>query len=453
MKIQRLFKLNGLLISMSPLKEKEQVGRTPNEKMHGDLALGDNPPNASNNKTAFYTTEHMICDGAVSVLRTKQSNQIWQMRVWVREENRHFRKSLRTRDLEEAKEKARKIYYQMMGQIEVGHKIFSITMGECVGKYLEHQQQRVDGGFITSGRRTTIATQMKHLLEFVGKNTKLDNIQRHKYKDYYSYRKKKHPEVKNVTLINERATIGNLYKWALEKGYVNQGQLPLWSEIRKTISYRNAMQREEYRVLYTYLRNWHKDVRNERDVYERQLCRDFILILANTGMRFGEARKIKWNYVDIKKSPTSKYPNVHIRIPAELSKVRKDRTAIGMRGDIFKRIKTYSNHTHQQDFVFPDYDTGDAVSRKTLYRLWDIIRAESGITEFPEDYSFYSLRHTYATYRLQFGNVDVFSLSKVMGCSVKYIEEHYGQIQVEKMTDYITRSKSTMDEVDGLFLE
>ena len=244
-----------------------------------------------------------------------------------------------------------------------------------------------------------------------------------------------------------------MYKWAMEKGYVNQSQIPLWSEIRKIVAYRNAMQREEYRVLYTYLRNWHKNLDNEREVYERQLVRDFILILANTGMRFGEARRIKWNFVQIKKSPNSQYPNVHIRIPAELSKVRKDRTAIGMRGDIFGRIKTYSKHLHPQDFVFAGFDTSEAVSKKTLYRLWDVIRAESGITEFPEDYTYYSLRHTYATYRLQLGNVDVFTLSKVMGCSVKYIEEHYGQIQTEKMTDYITRTKSTMDEVDALFLD
>ena len=87
------------------------------------------------------------------------------------------------------------------------------------------------------------------------------------------------------------------------------------------------------------------------------------------------------------------------------------------------------------------------------YRLWGIIRKESGIGDFVEDYSYYSLRHTFATYRLQFGNIDVFTLSKVMGCSVKYIEEHYGQIQTDKMTDYITRTKSTFDAVDGLFLE
>jgi hypothetical protein len=51
-------------------------------------------------------------------------------------------------------------------------------------------------------------------------------------------------------------------------------------------------------------------------------------------MRFGEARIIKWDYVEIKKSAPSQdkqtnYPNVHIHIPAGISKVRKNRTAIG----------------------------------------------------------------------------------------------------------------------------
>lgn len=426
--------------------------------LHENLTLGSSPPHERKSKTSFLTEEVDICDGEVKLVRTQQSKQVWQMRVWVRGEGKYFRKSLRTKDLEQAKDKAKSIFYKMMGQVEIGAKIFSITAQELVEGYTKHQEQRVDGGFITPGRLTTIKTQLKHFIGFVGEDTRLDSIQSHKYKDYYAYRKRVKPEVKNVTLVNERATLGHMYKWALEQGYISQSQLPVWSEIRKIISYRKALQREEYRVLYTYLRNWHKNVSDEREVYERQLCRDFILILANTGMRLKEARFIKWNYVEIKKSKQrddglTTYPNVHIHIPAEISKVRKDRTAIGMRGDIFQRIKKYSNHTHAQDYVFANLDSGEAISRKTLYRLWDVIRKESGIGDFAEDYSYYSLRHTFATYRLQFGNVDVFTLSKVMGCSVKYIEEHYGQIQTDKMTDYITRTKSTFDEVDGLFLE
>ena len=74
----------------------------------------------------------------------------------------------------------------MMGQVEIGKNIFSISALELVEKYKVHQQQRVDGGFITGSRFTTIKTQLKHFLGFVGENTRLDIIQSHRYRDYYA---------------------------------------------------------------------------------------------------------------------------------------------------------------------------------------------------------------------------------------------------------------------------
>jgi hypothetical protein len=37
---------------------------------------------------SFYTSEHDICDGAVKLLRTKQSGDVWQMRVWISKEKK-----------------------------------------------------------------------------------------------------------------------------------------------------------------------------------------------------------------------------------------------------------------------------------------------------------------------------------------------------------------------------
>ena len=56
---------------------------------------------------SFYTAEHHICDGAAKLLRTKQSGDVWQMRVWISKEKKYVKKSLRTRDLETAKEALR----------------------------------------------------------------------------------------------------------------------------------------------------------------------------------------------------------------------------------------------------------------------------------------------------------------------------------------------------------
>ena len=429
--------------------------RSPNESMHNDLKIGESP-NASTHiselTSKFYTAEVDICDGAVKLMRTKQSGEVWQMRCWVSAEKKYIKKSLRTKDLDSAKEKGRTLYYTMMGKISAGQKLFTINANDLVEKYLEYQQDRVDGGFITSGRRNTIKTQMKHFILFVGEDRKLDTIQRERYKDYYNFRRKHHPKVQDVTLVNERSTIGHMYKFALEKGFITQDRLPVWQELKRiNVNSRTAFTRDDYKTLYTYLNNFTKKIKDERELYYRKLIRDFILIQSNTGLRFGECRFLKWNFIEIVKG-ANKYPNVKIRVPADISKVGKDRTAIGMRGDFFKRIRDYANHKHQQDYIFADYDTGEVVSRKLLYKMWNGIMKESGLKDSPNDYSFYCLRHTFATYRLQFGKVDIRTLAKVMGCSVRFIEQHYDSARVEEMSDYITRDVSRDDAMSDVVL-
>ena len=411
--------------------------------MHEDLNIGE--LKQKGNFAKFYTDEHDICDGAVKLLRTKQSNDVWQMRVWIASEKKMVRKSLRTKDLETAKEKGRTLYYTMMGKIDSGQKIFTITANELVEKYLDYQQDRVDGGMITQGRQTTIKTQLSHFLAFVGENRKLDSINREKYRDYYLFRRKHHPKVQDVTLVNEKSTIGHMYKFALEKGYINQSRLPMFSEMKRiNINSRTSFTIEDYKKLYSYLRTYTNKTMTDEELYNRKIVRDFILILSNTGLRFGELRAIKWSAITITKSK-SKYPNVMIRVPAEISKVRKDRTAVGMRGDIFKRIKTYSNHKSPTDYVFASFETGEMFSRKILYKMWNIIMKETGLDESVNDYSYYCLRHTFATYRLQYGKIDIRTLAKVMGCSVRFIEQHYDSARVENMVDYITQNTSSDD--------
>lgn len=404
----------------------------------------------------FHTDEVDILEGDVKLFRTPASGDVWQMRYLVRKEGKYFRKSTRKRDLTEAKEVAKQNYYSIMGLMTTGRKIFSLTTTELVKLYLQHQQRRVDDGHITQGRYGTIKAQTKQFLLFVGKNESISNINDKKYRQYYRFRKDRSPSVQNTTLINERATIGSLYKFGIEEGYIAGNQVPKWEEMSKKGRKREHLPVEAYRCLYKYLNKWDKSVKDKRLVYERKLVRDFIYILANTGLRLGEARQLKWNMVSVV-TGKNKYPNVKIIVPAEISKVKHkgDRTAIGMRGDIFNRIKGYSISKEAGDFVFPEYtNPREPINRDVLYKLWKEIRENSGIIDYEVGlpYTYYCLRHTFATYRLNFGNVDVFTLSSIMGCSVKYIEDHYGHPDVDKRMDYITRKNTTYDDVDTLFV-
>jgi len=100
-----------------------------------------------------------------------------------------------------------------------------------------------------------------------------------------------------------------------------------------------------------------------------------------------KTNKTSWSLREVKGE--NKYPNVHIRVPAEISKVRKDRTSVGMRGDFFTRIKTYSNHTHSDDYIFSDMKTGEPLGKKVLYNMWHLIMRESGLGESLNDYTYY----------------------------------------------------------------
>jgi len=72
--------------------------------LHEDLPFGTYPPRPSVNEmtSKFYTDEHDICDGQVKLLRTKQSGDVWQMRCWISSEKKYVKKSLRTKNFEDA---------------------------------------------------------------------------------------------------------------------------------------------------------------------------------------------------------------------------------------------------------------------------------------------------------------------------------------------------------------
>jgi hypothetical protein len=68
------------------------------------------------------TEKHLVFDGAATVFRTKASGDVWQFRMWVREESAHYRKSLKTRDLTTALQRGRQLASQLLSDVHTGRK-------------------------------------------------------------------------------------------------------------------------------------------------------------------------------------------------------------------------------------------------------------------------------------------------------------------------------------------
>ena len=95
-------------------------------------------------KSSWTHSDHEILGGKGQILRTKAGGDNWQFRMWVEEEQKYIRKSLKTRDLETAITLAEKEVLQTLSDVKTGRKIFGITLDELCSAYLSWRQEDVD---------------------------------------------------------------------------------------------------------------------------------------------------------------------------------------------------------------------------------------------------------------------------------------------------------------------
>lgn len=398
--------------------------------------------------SSAYLNQIPIYGGKAVIYTTPASNGIFQFRCWIPEEKKYFRKTLRTRIREEAIRLGEEEMLGVLTKVKTGHKIFGHSWGELCEEFLEYTKERELTGRITNGRYRTIKTQLnRHIIPYLHPNLRVSEIDVNSFVDYGLYRRKQNPEVQDVTIRNEFTTINSVIKWGFRKRYFPFEKCNI-EEIRiLEPPRREAFTMDEYQTLYTKARSWIKEADTEKERYYRQLIRDFILIKGNCFCRFGELRHLKWGMVKIIKRDNEVY--MQLDLPREICKNRKSRTVFARGGKYFERVKSYSNFTGKDDWVFVHQDRNEAVSKSEYYRYWTKLMAYSGLGDLDKELSFYSLRHFGITARLYAG-VNHYELSKLAGTSVHFIETHYEHLEMEKLMH--SASKSFRIDKDGMII-
>ena len=167
-------------------------------------------------KTSLNVDEIAIYDEALIFLR----GEYWQMRMWLTKEKKYARFSLRTRNRDTAIDKAKKYYHELMAQQLSGKTYFSMTTKQGVEEYVKQRSKDMEAGLIVKGRLGTIKTHLEHWLKFVGKDTKLKEMERTDCENYFHNRtknKKKLP-VGRTTVLNEQSSINAMMSWLHKRG-------------------------------------------------------------------------------------------------------------------------------------------------------------------------------------------------------------------------------------------
>ena len=123
--------------------------------------------------------------------------------------------------------------------------------------------------------------------------------------------------------------------------------------------------------------------KNEKRKKEWEIFRDFFLISGNSGMRFGELRRIRWR--DIRRMYKIKGEDQHpdgvveLYLPSNITKTGNDRTVVATAVPYFKRLKSLYDNPPPDQLIFANpRNLEEPCPPQFYYRLWDKMLEEAG---------------------------------------------------------------------------
>ena len=401
---------------------------------------------------------HSVMDGTAQIFKVPQSGDVYQFRMYISTDKKHYRISLKTRDLESALSKARDKALELSAYVRNDIKIFGMTLDELISEYIDYRHNDVVNGDIVKERLGTIKSQLKNMANIKGGDIKLAELDRDCMFDYAQERKLQSPTVVDVTIRNEQATINAMIQYAYRKGNIHFEKLNFKKiRIRKDdIGVRDTFTLEEYDRLILAMRSYvaKKNCPDDDERFERLMIRDYVLISSNTYLRVGEARQLTWGDIDGYEIHTDENErNIQLilfTVRAETSKVRTTRKMFARGAEYFIRLKKRTEFTEPTHLLFSLNGVVPLDARK-WQKHWVNLMSDIGIHNHKErKLTWYSLRHFGITMRVIAG-VNLIDLSKLAGTSVSHIENTY--LKYSEAQSRTAALKNFIINKDGTILE
>jgi integrase len=233
------------------------------------------------------------------------------------------------------------------------------------------------------------------------------------------------------TIRHYRTSVNKVFDYAKMKGYIEtKPNVPTPSLVRNP---RPDFTNGDWKVLTEYMRTWvvkntggvrGKNGLDNKRHRERFYLQHYILIMANTGCRIGEMRTVRW--VDLS-SGVGEDGQERIMISVDGKTGR--RTVVSNLGvEVYiKRLWEFRSlevgtEPDMSEVIFC-HSNGNCIGsyKKGFENL--LVECDLRKDNKGKNRTLYSLRHTYATMRIN--KVPVYQLAVNMGTSVEMIEDYY----------------------------
>ena len=252
-------------------------------------------------------------------------------------------------------------------------------------------------------------------------------------------------EPRSSTVNTHNAALSRVFDVAVELGYMNKAQLPVLQNKPRDSDRRPDFTLVEYRHLYRFMRSWVKQGKSGKSRNMRMLLRDYVLILANTGMRHGtESMGLKWKHVSEFMDVDRRYLAMWVDGKTGGRELIARHNCVTYLKRIHARADDLKHLTWDQlltagrdEFVFR---LPDGTQSKSLHQTFEVLLTDAGLLvdrRTEQNRTLYSLRHTYATMSLIHARVDIHTLAKQMGTSILMIERHYSHLKPRQRAEQL----------------
>ena len=376
-----------------------------------------------------------------------------------------IRKSLKTHLREIAIFKAEQEVVNIKVKLAQGASVLNVPVVELVDKFLTYKKTLIRGDWeskaeagkrsITRARYGLIKGKLyNYLIAFLGVKTDVRNIPFSKWNEWETWRKNHLLSItsskpKAITIQNEMGIIRECWRWGMENGLIPfSPKLPFHGEnlITDDKVRRDTWEANEWSSFARNVREWLNSTINgdEDDIWDAFVAYQMFFFLANNGMRVGEVVKVRRKDIRFyQREGALKHKSAGAFVQVHPSTKTGEREVNSMGGEFAKRVYDKSKFKTKGDFLFCHLDGKPFTTKQ--FRSWfqKMIAFTNEDERCGKHFVPYSLRHFYATTRLQNGTTRS-ALCENMGVTEPYLRKHYSHYLTRLATEDLTRMNSAI---------
>ena len=344
-------------------------------------------------------------------------------------------KTTKTEDIETAKEVALRLYYEVDARIQNKLPATTRKFGDVAKHAIARMETEIREGVGKQAYRDYVQALNKWLIPYFG-TTDIAKLDLAAVTAFDAWRTAQNGRVPaQSTINNHNSALNRVLDEAELNGLIVKSLRPtLLNKGVKTQS-RGSFSVEEYRTIYSALRSFHKQTPNEKSAATRETLRNYVLFLANTGIRHGtEALGLRWRNIEWYERDGERY--LAVNVDGKTNKrtaIARDRVV-----DFLWREAQLNTGITAGDFDAlisskldaPVFTTrlSETVTVHNLNRAFNALLDELDLKTGADGRirTLYSWRHFYATQDLERG-VSTHALSRQLGNSTEMIDRHYSK--------------------------